>query len=255
MRPIPALLAATLALATPALAQEQSAAPPPAMSEAQRTVLGNEIRDYLLKNPEVILEAIQILEDRREQAESAADGGLVAEHAEALFADGYSYVGGNPDGDVTLVEFIDYRCGFCKRAHPIVEELLERDPNIRLVVKEFPILGPQSVAAGRMALAALTVDRTRYAALNDALLTYPGQLDETSAYRIAKEAGYDVAALKDAAAAEEIDAKLEANYALARNLGLQGTPSFVIGNQIVRGFLPLDQMLATVVRARRASEN
>ena len=100
------------------------------LSDAEREAFRAEVRSYLLENPEVIFEAIQILEQRREQQSAAADRQLVVDHATALFDDGFSFVAGNPDGDVTIVEFLDYRCGYCKRAHPVIEELLERDPNI-----------------------------------------------------------------------------------------------------------------------------
>jgi protein-disulfide isomerase len=233
-------------------AAQQSGAVPQMPAEA-RAALHNEIRTYLLENPEVILEAINVLEERRAEEAQRADGDLVAQHAEALFSDGHSWVAGNPDGDVTVVEFSDYRCGFCKRAHPVVQDLLAADGNIRLVYKEFPILGPASVTAGRMAIAAFALDPERFPALNDALLTYQGDLTEVAAYRIAKDAGYDVAELKTAAAGPEVDAKLKANYEVAQALGLQGTPSFVIGTEVVRGFLPLDQMQATVAQARAQS--
>lgn len=223
------------------------------LSPADRNALRNEIRSYILDNPEIIYEAVRLLEERQNQAAASAESELVDQHANELFADGYSHVAGNPDGDVTVVEFIDYRCGFCKRAHPEIKEMLERDPNVRLVVKEFPILGPASVVAGRMALAALEVDRSLYGELSDALISFRGQLNETMAYRIASNVGYDIAELKSVAQSQEVEERLQANYRLAQSLGLQGTPSFVIGSQIVRGYLPVDQMLARVEDARQAS--
>ena len=238
----PALAAA---LALPASAQT--------LENLDRQTLREEIRAYLMENPEVIFEAIQVLEQKRAVAGREADRQLVIENAEVLHNDGYSYVAGNPDGDVTVVEFLDYRCGYCKRAHPEVKELLSRDPNIRLVVKEFPILGPDSVKAGKMALAALQVDRSKYGALSDALMGYRGNLTEQVAYRLADEVGYDIAALKEAAATTEIDDQLNQNYQIARTLGLEGTPAFVIGTEIIRGYLPVDEMLAAVNEARTAS--
>jgi protein-disulfide isomerase len=222
------------------------------MSAEERAAFRAEVRAYLLDNPEVIMEAIQILEERRNAAARQDDAAVVAEHAEALFDDGFSYVGGNPDGEITLVEFSDYRCGYCKRAHPIVTELLEREPDLRFVLKEFPILGPESVTAGRMALAALDLDRARYRALHDALMTHEGGLTEAAAYRMAAEIGYDIPALKARAADPEIEARLRETYELASALGLQGTPSFVIGGQILRGFVPLEQMAAVLEEERAA---
>jgi protein-disulfide isomerase len=253
-----ATLALTAALVTApggaALAQEQSSPAQTDMSDAEREALRIEIRAYLLEHPEVLMEAIQILEARRNADALNADAELVAAHREQLFNDPNSWVGGNPDGDVTLVEFLDHRCGYCKRAHPELEELLERDPNVRLVVKEFPILGPDSVAAGRMATAANMIDPAKYGDLNDALMTYNGQLNEAAAYRVAASIGYDIAELKRVAASAEVEAQIQDNYELAKALGVRGTPSFVLGDRIIRGYLPVDDMLAAVAEARATLE-
>jgi len=199
------------------------------------------------------MEAIQVLEARRDADARAADAEMIAANREQLLHDPNSWVGGNPDGDVTLVEFSDYRCGFCKKAHPELEELLLRDPNLRLVVKEFPILGPDSVAAARMATAALDLDPSKYAALNGSLMSFEGQLTEAAGYQIASAVGYDVAALKERAASAEVEARIADTYALARSLGLEGTPSFVLGNQIMRGYMPIERMLGVVAEARAAT--
>jgi len=249
---VTSILAAALAIAGPALAQEQSRPALTGMTEVERDAFRAEVRAYLLEHPEVLMEAIEVLEARRAADTARADSALIASHGEQLFHDPNSWVGGNPDGDVTLVEFSDYRCGYCKKAHPELQELLERDPNVRLVVKEFPILGPESVSAARIATAALDLDPSKYGALNDALMSYGGQLTEAAAYQIASHAGYDIAALKQRAASAEIEARIADTYALARALGLQGTPSFVLGNQIIRGYLPVDRMLAAVAEARAA---
>ena len=139
------LLAALLALATPLTAQE--------MTNAEREAFRAEVRAYLLENPEVIMEAVGILEAREQQARINADLEMARANQDALFNDPTSFVGGNPDGDITIVEFMDYRCGFCKRAFPEVQALLENDGNIRYVIKELPILGEQSVLASRFAIA------------------------------------------------------------------------------------------------------
>ena len=178
------------------------------MTPEQRAVFGAEVRSYLLQNPEVIFEAIQILEEKRNRAAEMADREKLERHAKAIYDDGFSFVGGNPDGDITLVEFLDYRCGYCKRAHPEVQEVLERDPNVRLIVKEFPILGPDSVAAGRMALAALALDPSKYEELGDALMNYNGNLTEQVAYKIAGSVGYDIAELKQRAGGEVVEQEL-----------------------------------------------
>ena len=221
---LPFIAALLLALGAPAAAQDASQPAPTQMTPEAREALHSEIRAYLLDNPEVIVEAIEVLETRRKAETAAGDKELVAANREALVDDGFSWVGGNPEGDITLVEFFDYRCGFCKRAHPVVERLVEEDGNIRLVLKEFPILGPESVMAGRMALAALSIDPSKYQTLNDALMAHRGTLTEVAGYRIAKEVGYDLAELKARKDDARIDEQLRQTYALAETLGLQGTP-------------------------------
>jgi len=123
---------------------------------------------------------------------------------------------------------------------------------VRLIVKEFPILGPDSTSTGRMALAALKLDPTLYGPLNDALMRFDGQLTEAAAYQVAAHVGYDIAELKKTAADPEVDAQIAANYGLARSLGLEGTPSFIIGNRIIRGYLPLEALREAVAEARSA---
>lgn len=224
------------------------------MSEADRAAFGEEVRAYLLDNPEVIVEAIQILEHRRMATANSTDQRLIAENADRLFNDGYSWVGGNPEGDVTLVEFLDYRCPYCKKAQAEVQALLESDPNIRLVIKEFPILGPVSTVTGKMGLAAVELDPGKFEALHEALMTFKGQLTEEIAYGMAEEVGYDVEALRDLADSTRIADRLQQNYQLAAALGLNGTPAFVVGDQIIRGYVPTDQLKAAVSGARAAAD-
>lgn len=247
-----AALATALTLTSPVMADSIDFSN---MTEDERAQFQNEVRSYLLQNPEVIFEAIQILEQRRNQVTQDADRQLVANNAEAIFADGHSWEGGNPDGDVTVVEFLDYRCGFCKRAHPEIAEMLERDPNIKLIVKEFPILGPDSVEAGKMALAALEIDSKLYKDLSDELMEYRGNLTEQVAYQIASSIGYDIPELKELAGSSAIEDQLNENYQLAQALGLQGTPAFIVGNEIIRGYLPVDDMLSAVNDARLTAGN
>lgn len=248
-----AALAFSLALPGALSAQEQSRPGYTGMTDLEREAFRNEVRAYLLEHPEVLMEAIQILEAKRDAAANEADALAVSSNFQELFNNPHSWVGGNPDGDITLVEFSDYRCGYCKRAHPELMELLERDPNIRLVVKEFPILGPESTLAAKVATAALELDPTLYQTLNDALMSFEGPLTEASIYQIASGAGYDIAALKELATSAEVDARIADTYGLARRLGLEGTPSFVIGDRIIRGYLPVDEMQAAVAEAREAT--
>ncbi|MEM7176255.1 MAG: DsbA family protein [Pseudomonadota bacterium] len=237
-------------LAGPALAQQASTTAPSALDVAERQQLRDEVRAYLLENPEVIMEALQVLEERRELQAKQSDLDTLATNQAAIYDDGHSFVAGNPEGDVTIVEFSDYRCGYCKKAHPEITKLLKSDPNIRLIVKEFPILGPDSIAAGRMALAALAVDPKKFNELHEALIAYPGSLTEEVAYRIAENAGYAAETLKEAAESDETSRKLEENYRLAQELGLRGTPSFIIGDEVIRGYVPAEDMEIIISETR-----
>jgi protein-disulfide isomerase len=239
----PALLLAAALAAGPALAQE-------ALTPEQGVAVDERVRAYLLEHPEVILEALEVLEQRRQAAEAKADEALVAELRGPLFEDGFSHVSGNPDGDVTIVEFADYRCGYCKAAHPIVSELVQSDGNIRLIYKEFPILGQESMLASRVAMAALAIDPDGYERLHESLLTLKGGLDEATLFRLAEAAGFDEAALRMGMEAPEIAERIRENYTLAQALKIEGTPAFVIGDRIVRGFVQLDQMRDYVAAAR-----
>ncbi|MBO9444740.1 DsbA family protein [Ruegeria sp. R14_0] len=244
----PALLGLSL-ITGPAQALDLST-----MSDAEREQFGAQVREYLLENPEVIIEAINILEQRNAAAEAAADKDLVAANAEELFNDGYSWVGGNPEGDITLVEFMDYRCGYCRRAVPEVASLLAEDGNIRLVIKEFPILGDASVLSSRFAVATKHVaGDDAYKQVHDALLEFTGEPSEVALRRISDGLGLDSDAIIAAMDSEQVTDEITRTRALAQRMQISGTPSFVLGTEMLRGFLPADQMLqiANGVRAER----
>lgn len=224
------------------------------MTEDERDAFRSEIRDYLLENPEVLMEAIAVLEQRQQEAQGASDGALVAAHLDAIQDDGISYVGGNPDGDLTLVEFLDYRCSYCRRAHDEVRELVESDGNIRLVVKEFPILGEQSTLAARLAIATLHKSGPQtYKDVTDFLMTFNGNLGPKNMETILNRFGADsetvLAYLQDPAVTAHIDQV----HGLASQLQIRGTPTFVVGDQMLRGYAPLETMREVVaaVRANR----
>lgn len=225
-----------------------------AMSDAERTDFQAEIRSYLLKNPEVLMEAIGVLEQRQAQAQASADGDLVTLHAEAIFDDGFSWVGGNPEGDMVVVEFLDYRCGYCRRAHDEVTELVSTDGNIKLIVKEFPILGEDSLASSRFAIATrIVAGDEAYKQVHDALITLRGSVNEASLRRVGEAAGVDVDAVLAEMESPEVKQELIANRALAEALGVNGTPTFVVGDEILRGYLPLDGMRQVVAEERAES--
>ncbi|MEX0304419.1 MAG: DsbA family protein [Leisingera sp.] len=222
-----------------------------AMSEAEREAFGNEVRAYILANPELILEAVDLLEQRQQQAEAARDDVLVADNLEELQNDGYSWVGGNPDGDITLVEFMDYRCGYCRRAAPEVAKLLESDGNIRLVIKEFPILGEASVLSSRFAVAAKHVAGDEaYKQVHDALIDFGSEPNEVALRRLADGLGLDAEAILAKMDSEEVTAELRQTRALAQRMAISGTPTFVLGNELLRGYLPADQMEIMVAEIR-----
>jgi protein-disulfide isomerase len=249
-------LAAALALAAGlAAAPAASADPSGAMTDAERDAFRAEVRAYLLDNPEVLEEAIAVLEARRAALQAEADAALVVANADALFDNPDSWVGGNPDGDVTLVEFVDYRCGYCRRAHAEVEELIARDGNIRFVLKEFPILGPQSLTASQLAVAALQIGGPdAYKAVHDALMSLSGDITPAAVATIATDAGLDPQAVALAMESPDVARVLEENHALALRLRITGTPTFVLGGELVRGYLPLDGMRALVAEARARAD-
>lgn len=217
-------------------------------STADKAAIEKIVRDYILENPEIITDAVRILKNRKEMADRAADVEILASNRDALLNNPASPVGGNPNGDVTVVEFFDYRCGVCKRIHPIVEQLVKTDPNIRRVYKEWPILGPDSVRASRAAIAARK--QGKYLPFHKVLIEANSTYGEDAIMAMAKSVGLDTAKLARDMRSPETDAILRDNYVLAEKLKLNGTPSFVIGDTLLRGGRDLDSLRAIVAEAR-----
>ena len=240
-------LAACAALAAPAMATDLSQ-----MTEAERTAFRAEVRAYLLDNPEVLMEAIAVLEARQAEEQAKGDQALVAENAAALFQDESSWVGGNPEGSITIVEFADYRCGYCRKAHPEVMSLIEADGDIRYIVKEYPILGDQSVLASRFAVAVLLeAGDAAYETVHDAFYTgFRGDVTPASLERLAGDLGLDAGAVLARMDTDDVTEILRANQALGRTMGISGTPTFVIGDQLIRGYVPYDAMAQIVAEER-----
>ncbi len=213
-----------------------------------RQAIEEVIRDYLLKHPEVVDRALQVLEQRRREEEQRRAREAVQAHRDELLNDAGSPVGGNPQGDVTVVEFFDYRCGYCKGVAPDVKKLLQEDPNVRIVYKEFPILGPESALAARAALAAQV--QGKYLAFHDALMAAKGPFTLPAILQIARKAGLDATKLRLDMDAPEIRATIERNRALADALGVTGTPAFVVGSELVPGAVDLHALKALVSQAR-----
>jgi protein-disulfide isomerase len=220
-----------------------------ALSPEQRQAIEGIVHDYLLQHPDVLIDALRAAEQKlKSDAGEKAKQALVARRSE-IFDDPETPVGGNPKGDVTLVEFFDYRCPYCKQVLPRLQELLAGDHQLRIAYKEFPILGTVSVTAARAALAAQR--QGKYDAFHNAMMAASGQITDDTIYQVAKTVGLDVDVLKRDMAAPQIDAVLKANHTLADALDITGTPGFVIGDQIVPGAIELSSLEELVAEARR----
>lgn len=207
------------------------------------------IREYLIHNPEVLVEAMQALEAKRKARRESAARSVIQSHKKQIYADADAPVGGNPEGDVTIVEFFDYQCGYCKRAARAVEDALAKDKRLRVVYKEFPILGPNSLLAARAALASRA--QGKYLAFHKALMEAKISYDERSVMRIAASVGVDTARLKKDMRAPRIQEHIDRNHALARALGIRGTPAFIVGEQLFPGALTPQQLARMIQNARR----
>ncbi len=222
----------------------------PPLSDAQKQAIETMIHRYILDHPEVILEAVQRHRDQAEEAKKAHAKAALGSLRKELHDDPSSPVGGNPKGDVTVVEFFDYRCGYCKRVNPTIAGLLKEDKGVRLVYKEFPILGPDSMVAARAALAVWQKWPNKYEALHDTFMGGRGPLNESTVLAIAGKQGIDTEALKKAMAAPEIDSILARNFQLAEALGINGTPAFVVGDELVPGAIDADTLKKLIATAR-----
>lgn len=237
--------AAAAGAPAPARAGDGAAAP------ADKAAFENLIREYLLKNPEVIIEALEAHRGRLEAEAGARREAVLAELAEDVRSDPMLPRGGAPDGDVTVIEFFDYRCGFCRRAFADVQTLIKTDGRIGYALKEFPILGPESEAAGQFALAVWMTQPERYAAFRSALMTRRGGALNPRAIRAAAaQAGVDAARAEAALDSPEIAAAVRRTRRQAAGLGVNGTPSFVIGGEVFSGVMSLEEMRAAVAGKR-----
>jgi len=231
-------------------AQRAPAAPQRSTAVAELDPFEQRVREYLLKNPEIIMEALQILQERQRAAEAENLKRTIAERSDELLHDPVAPVGGNPAGDVTLVEFFDYNCPYCRRVAPTIAELEQADSDLRVVYKEFPILGPGSQFAARAALASRK--QGRYAPFHDALMHADGQLTAEAVVAIARTVGLDLEQLREDMRDPAIDRAITRNHRLAGELGITGTPSFVIGDRIIPGAVDRDTLEALIARLRQA---
>jgi len=238
------LLAASLLFGTaaPALAED-------ALSNEQRKAVQEEIRAYILANPEIVLEALQTMQQRERQAEAERQKQAIGGLQKALADSPLLPVIGNPDGDVTVVEFFDYNCGYCKSVVDRLANRIEADPKLKVIMVEFPILGEASVYAARVALAAEM--QGKYEDFHFALMRARGRLSVEKIRATAEEVGLDWSKIERDMKAPEVEKTIQRNYELADSLGVSGTPAFVIGDELVPGAIDEDAMARLIAQARR----
>lgn len=238
-----AFLFSAIALAQPAQAEDASR-----FGGKDKAAIEKIVRDYLVENPEVLIEAFRVLEAREQEATLAETKAAIEKSHAAIYNSPDDYVAGNPQGDVTVVEFFDYTCGHCKRSFEPLMEFVKADGNIRLVLKEFPILGPAALEATKAAIAAKKQDR--YFEMHQALYRHKGQLDEAAIMKIAEEEGLDTAKLKKDMADPAIVDMVSRQYNLAETLGIDGTPAFIVGGTLYPGAVDKARLTEMVKSAR-----
>jgi protein-disulfide isomerase len=219
-------------------------------SDEQRSEMGEIIRDYLLKNPEVLRDALHELQRREEVAEAERAQKALADNAANIYRSEHDLVVGNPEGSITMVEYFDYNCGYCKRALPDVLKLIDEDKDLRVVLKEFPILGPGSTFAARAALASRK--QGKYWEFHLAMLGQRGTIDEGKVLAAAEKVGLDTEKLKADMEAPEVDEAISINMSVARQLGINGTPAFIIGERVVPGAVGYRSLAGTVAEVRES---
>ncbi|NJR13777.1 MAG: DsbA family protein [Phyllobacteriaceae bacterium] len=226
----------------------------PAESEATSAMNDAIIRDYILRNPQIIIEAQQLFAQQEEQRQADAARAALAQNTDALINDPAAPVLGNPQGKITFVEFFDYNCGFCRRGHEDVAAIAEQFPDVKIILRPFPILGPESAAAHQVAAAFQSLYPEKYAALHDGLLTSPGKADEASAMQLALGLGGDEAKIRAAMGEPVRNEALNRTYALAGALNIQATPTYIIGDEIISGAVGFES-LAGKLKAQSVSSN
>jgi protein-disulfide isomerase len=227
---VAAVVAAVTAVGTSYLVLRYA---PLGAKSADRARVERIIRDYLTKNPEILVEMTNELDKRQADEQSVQQQKTISQNADAIFRSPVSHVAGNPNGDVSVVEFFDYNCPYCRRSLPVVLKLINEDAKVRLVLKELPILSDDSVAAAKLALAANK--QGKYFEMHQKLFAEPGKADKEKALRVAKELGLDVDQLQKDAEDPDIKKGLDQAKELAQKLNLQGTPLFLIGDRVISG--------------------
>ena len=255
-------------VATMAPAEPPAATPEPApaatvaqLSEKQRSevegiiknYLANNpefIRDYLLANPEVVRDAIDELQRKQDAEGQAAQVAAIGDNRDLLFSSPRQVVMGNPQGDVTLIEFFDYNCGYCRRAQADMQRLIADDPKLKVVLKEFPVLGDGSIEASQVSIAVRMLAPDKSGDFHDALIAQSGQVDADVALAVAEELGLDRAKVEETMNSDEVKDTITEVYALAQKLSLTGTPSYVTSGEVVIGAVGYDALKEKIATAR-----
>ena len=253
-------LAATLLLAPVTMAQTPPAQTGPAEAPAAQTFTADQqqaiegiVKNYLLQHPEVLQEAMDVLDKRQKQADADKARATIRDNNATIFNSAHQVVLGNPQGKVTMVEFFDYNCGFCKHALPDMLDLLKTDADLKFVLKEFPVLGEGSVEAAHVAVAARMQDSTgkKYLEFHQKLLGSRGTADKARALAAAKDAGFDMARIEKDMTSDEVKKTIEEDMKLADALGVSGTPSYVVGDEVVVGAVGIDELRQKIKAERK----
>lgn len=239
-----AMLLLAAGLASPVRAEE-------ALTPQQKSAVDREIHDYIVAHPEVLLDALKAAQQKSDQQAADEARQVIAARRQELIADADDLVGGNPKGDATIVEFFDYRCPYCKEVEPVLDALLLEDKKLRIVYKEFPILGEASVFASRTALAAKK--QGKYAAFHRAMMAVKGNITDETVLKVASSVGLDTDKIKADMGAPEIDRILKANYALAEALRIDGTPGIIVGDTLIPGATDIATLRKDIAAARKGS--
>ncbi|HTC06914.1 MAG TPA: DsbA family protein [Xanthobacteraceae bacterium] len=239
--------------ATPVQSPAADASTPHSFSADQRHEVEGIIKDYLIAHPEAVQEALDALDKRQKEADAEKAKTTIKDNNATLFNSSHEVVLGNPQGNVTMVEFFDYNCGFCKRAMTDMLDLIKTDNNLKFVLKEFPVLGEGSVEAARVAVAARMQDANgkKYIEFHQKLLGSRGAADKMRALAVAKEVGFDMPRLERDMGSDEVKKTIEENMKLAEALGVNGTPSYVVGSELVVGAVGLDALKEKLAAAQK----
>ena len=246
---------ATLIAVTMLMPPLASAQTPPTQpfSTDQRQEIEGIVKDYLMAHPEVLQEVMDALDKHQKEADADKARATIRDNKATIFNSAHQVVLGNPQGSVTMVEFFDYNCGFCKRAMPDMLDLLKTNSDLKFVLKEFPVLGEGSVEAARVAVAARMQDSSgkKYIEFHQKLLGGRGPADKAHALAAAKDTGFDMARIEKDMNSDEVKATIDENMKLADALGVSGTPSYVVGSELVVGAVGLDSLKEKIAAARK----